>query len=131
MSVFNNIQNALNVQLNSLAGLPEIFWPNEQHEPTQGNNWVRPTLLPSRSDLFTINNENLHQGIYQIDVYVELKTGTAELLLLADAIRDGFNRESLTSSGTVIHIQQISISPAQRVESWWHCYVEVNYLCVA
>lgn len=131
MSVFNNIQNALNTQLASLSGLPVIYYPNMQNEPIQGTPYIRPTLLPARSELLTLNNEDMHQGLYQIDIYTQLKKGTAPILLLADIIRDGFRRQSLTSSGTVVHIQNISISPTQRVESWWHCYVEVNYLCVA
>ena len=131
MSVFNDINNALNTKLNGISGLPTIFWPNDQKEPTTNTNWVRPSFLPTASALYTLNDEYLHQGLYQIDVYVKLKTGTSELLLLADAIRDGFNRQSITVNTTTTHIQQISISPPQRVESWWHCYVEVNYLCVA
>lgn len=131
MSTLNNIQNALNGQLNSLSGLPTIYWPNDKKEPAQGANWVAAHLLPARSELYTLNDGNMHTGIYQIDIYTSLKKGTSELALLADIVRDGFNRQSYTSSGTIVHSQSISISQAQRVESWWHCYVEVNYLCVA
>jgi hypothetical protein len=131
MSVFNNIQNALNAKLASLSGLPAIFYQNIQNEPAQGTSYIRPTLLPARSTLLTLNNEDMHQGLYQIDIYTQLKKGTAPILLLADIIRDGFKRQSLVSSSTVVHVQNISISPIQRIESWCHCYVEVNYLCVA
>jgi len=131
MSTFNNIQNALNAKLASLSGLPTIFYQNTQNTPAQGVSYLRPTLLPARSTLLTLNDEDMHQGLYQIDIYTQLKKGTAPILLLADIIRDGFRRQSLVSSGTIVHIQNISISPVQQIESWCHCYVEVNYLCVA
>ncbi len=131
MSVFNDIQNILNTKLNTLGSLPTIYWPNDQNQPTQNISWLRPTLLPAASELYTLNNENYHQGIYQIDIFVPLKAGTSVALLIADTIRAGFNRQSLTANGTIVHVQRISISQSQREESWWHCYVEVNYLCVA
>lgn len=130
MSLINNIQNALNTQLASISGLPVIYYPNVEKEPAQGTSFLRPTLLPANSTLFTLNNENEHKGIYQVDIFTQLKKGTAPILLIADAIRDNFNaHKSITSGSDVIHIQQISMSQAQRVESWWMCYVQINYLC--
>lgn len=131
MGVFNNIQNALHNRLSTVTGLPTVFYPNESKEPSHGTNYVKPTWLPARSQLYTLNNENYHQGIFQVDIYTQLKKGTAPLLLIADAIKEHFDNQSLTSSSTVVHIQEISISQARRVESWWNCYVEINYICVA
>lgn len=131
MSVFNNIQNALNTQLNSVGGLPTIYWPNTPNEPVQNTNFIRPTLLPATSQLYTLNEGDYHQGIYQVDVFVKLKQGTSEALLLADTIRDSFRRESLTSSGTIVHIQNISMSQAERIEGWWRVMVNISYLSVA
>ena len=131
MSTFNNIQNALSAKLATISGLPTIYYPNQEDLPAQGSNFIAPTLLPANSDLFTLNNENMHKGIYQIDIYTQREEGTSQALLLADLIRDGFKRQNLVSSGTYVHIQQISISPAKRVESWWYCHVDVNYICVA
>lgn len=131
MSVFNDIQNALNTKLNSLGGLPTIYWPNTQNEPAQNTNYIRSTLLPANSTLYTLNEGDYNSGIYQVDIFVKLKNGTSEALLLADIIRDGFRRESLTSGNTIVHIQEISMSQAERVESFWRVYVEINYLSIA
>ena len=125
----NNIQNALNTQLATVSGLPAVAWPNTAYVPTNGTSYVRPTLLPARSDLYTLNNENRHQGIYQVDIFVAPEKGTATLWLLADAIRDNFNAVKSVVSTDTVHIQEISMSQAQRVESWWHCYVQINYIC--
>lgn len=130
MSLINNIQNALNTKLSSLSGSPSIAWPNTKFQPTNATSYLRPTLIPATSDLFTINNENRHKGIYQVDIFVQPEKGTSTLWLLADSIRDHFKGvTSLTSGGDIIHLQEISISQAQRVEGWWSCYVQVNYIC--
>lgn len=131
MGVFNNIQNALNTKLNSLSGLPTIYWPNTQNEPTQNTNWLRPTLLPASSRPETLTNGNYHSGIYQIDIFVSLKKGTSEALLIADIIREGFNRQRLANNGTIVNIVNVSISTARRDESWWNVFVEIGYVCVA
>lgn len=129
MSVFNNIQNALNVKLTSVIGLPDIYWQNTIKEPEQGTAWVRPTLLPADSSMYTLNDVNMHQGLYQVDIFTELKKGSAEVLLYADDIREAYNRQSLSSSGTIVFIQEISLSAPRRVEAWWNCYVSIKYLC--
>lgn len=129
MGAYNNIQNALNTRLSTVSGLPSVAWPNVQFNPVQATSYVRPTFLPANSDLFTIANENLLRGIYQIDIFAQVKKGTAGLILYADAIRDHFNGQmSLTSSGTTTHIQEISMTPPRRVESWWSCSIEINWI---
>lgn len=130
MSLINNIQNALNEELSGISGLPTIYYPNTEKIPTQGVNWVRPTLLPANSETYTLNNQNKHQGIYQVDIFTALNQGTSALWLLADNVRDTFNTmSSIISNKDTIHIQAISISKAQRIESWWSCYVQINYIC--
>lgn len=131
MGVFNDVQNALNARLNALSGLPTIAWPNDQKEPAQGTNYIRPTLLAVLDTLYTLNNEDFYRGIYQIDIFTKLKNGSAEALLLADVIREGFRRQSLTSNSTIVHTQEISTSQAERVEGFWRVMVDVNYICVA
>ena len=132
MGVFNDIQNALNQKLQSLSGsLPLILWPNSQKEPLKGVDYLRPTLLPASSENYTLNNGNYHQGIYQIDIFVDLNKGTSTALSIADQIRTLFLRQSIVKNTTIVHIQNISMSQAQRDEGWWHVFVEVNYLSVA
>jgi hypothetical protein len=131
MGVFNNIQNALNVKLNSLSGIPTIYWPNTQNEPTAGTNWLRPTLLPAASRPETLTNGNYHSGIYQVDIYTSLKKGTSEAFLIADTIREGFNRQRLANNGTIVNIVNVSVSTARRDEGWWNVFVEISYICVA
>jgi len=131
MGVFNNIQNALNAKLASIPAIPLVYYPNSSQEPQRGTNFVRPSLLPAASELYTINNENYHSGIYQVDIFVKLNNGTSQALLIADAIREAFNRQILNASGTRVFIQNISMSTAERDEAWWRVFLEINYICVA
>ena len=131
MGVFNDIQNALTNELAGISGLPTIYNENVEDTHVRGTSYLRPTNLPAKSELFTLNNESWHPGIYQVDIFTPIKKGTAPALLIADAIAEHFKRLSLTSGSTIVHVQEISISQARRVESWWNCYVEINYFCVA
>lgn len=129
MSLNNNIQNALTTCLSQVANLPPIAYANASYKPVEGQDYVRPTLIPAKSDMFALEFGR-HQGLYQIDLFTSLNKGTAPILLLADSIREKFlDNRKLTSDTDVVFIQEISISQAQRVEGWWHCYVEINYIC--
>ena len=129
MSLNNNIQNALATQLAAVPGIPSIAFPNTNYEPAAGTSFVRPSLMPSRSVLYTFT-QGKHEGMYQVDIFTSVKKGTAPLLLIADAIRDKFRSQNKLTSGTdLIFIQEVSVSQARRVESWWSCYVEINYFC--
>lgn len=131
MGVLNNIQNALNAQLAGISGVPLIYYSNDSREPIRGIPFLRPTLLPAASEVYTLTDGNYHSGIYQVDIFTKINNGTSEALLIADAIRNGFNRQTLNSSGTTVFIKNISMSQGQREEAWWHVYLEINYICVA
>ena len=129
MSLNNNIQNALTTQLSMVASIPNIAYANAGFEPVEGVDYIRPTLIPAKSELFSLEIGK-HSGIYQVDLFTAINKGTAPLLLLADSIRDEFiTNRVLVSDTDTIFIQEISISQAQRVEGWWNCYVEINYIC--
>ncbi len=129
-NLFNNIQNALNTALDNVAGLPEIAFSNVKYNPRQGVDYIRPSLLPAKGTITTLDHKSLHEGIYQIDIYTQLDKGTSPLLLIADAIRSNFIiNDTISSGGDNICVQEISISQAQRIESWWSCYVQLTYVC--
>lgn len=129
MSLNNNIQNALTTQLSGVSGLPEIAYANINFSSSQGTPFVKPSLIPARSKLYSLEEE-LHQGIYQVDIYTPIDKGTAPILLIADSIRDSFkNQNTLVSDTDTIYIQEISISKTQQMDGWWNCFVEINYIC--
>jgi len=129
MGLFNNIQNALTSRLTTVPGLPIIAHPNSNYKPEENTSYVRPTLLPAKSELYGLEFGR-HQGIYQVDIFTTIKKGTAPILLIADSVREHFLEQlELVSGSDTVFIQEISISPSQRVEGWWSCSVEINYIC--
>lgn len=128
--VFSNIESALNTRLSSVPGLPAVQWPNVKYQPKEGMTFVRPTLLPAASELYRVNDGSLHKGIYQVDVFVPLEKGTRVLNELLDSIEEYFRASrSLTSGTNTVFIQAIGRGLAQRQESWYVSFVEINYMC--
>lgn len=129
MSLNNNIQNALTAQLSAVPSIPNIAYANSGYTPEKGVDYVRPTLIPANSEMFSLE-VGKHSGIYQVDIFTSLNKGTAPLLVIADSIRDKFiSDRTLVSGSDTVFIQEISISQAQRIEGWWSCFVEINYIC--
>lgn len=129
MGINNNITNALNTELASINNLPMIYLPNNTKEPAQGVDYLRPTVLPARTNEFTLNDEHEWYGIYQIDVYTTIKKGSAPALLIADAISEHFDRFTVNRNNVQVTTQIATVSAARREDDRWHCYVEVPYWC--
>ena len=129
-NAFNNIQNALNNGLNSVSGLSNIIWPSMDYLPVSGVDFIRPTLMPAKSVLFDLAHRSEHKGIYQVDLFTSVNSGTATILQRADSIRNYFTSTvSFTSGGDTIYIQAISINTPKRADSWFMVSVQIDYLC--
>lgn len=130
-NIFYNIQKALDQRLNTVSGLPTVAWPNIKFRPVRGTAHVRPTLLPATSTKETYAGTDRNPGIYQVDIYRPLDEGPKAALELADDIREHFDDQILTESGQKVYIENISILPPTRQESWYVLSVEINYLSIA
>jgi hypothetical protein len=128
MSLFN-IELALQQALESVPFLVDIAWPNVKYEPTLNNPFVRPTLLPSKSEAYTLNDGNKHHGIYQVDIYVPNNKGIKTMYSIADDIKDYFtDNKRLTSDDTTVFITAVGIGKSERQDAWYTTYVEIQYL---
>ncbi len=134
MGIQNSIMNAFNEYIDGVQGgatIPPVYYPNVGKEPTNGQPYMRVTLLPGASELSTLNSISLYKGIYQIDIYTKLNQGTAPALSIGDELQSAFVGTSLSKDGYDIHVQNISPGRMERVESWWHYYIDINYICYA
>ena len=115
MSVYTNIQIALDTKLNTISGSPSIAWPNTEFTPTHGTLYLEPIILPIVSSLETLNDYQRYSGIYQINVSVPLEKGTATVNLWTDRIVDLFigDRRLVSGADTVL-IQNTDRGPTQR-----------------
>ncbi len=129
MGVFTNIEVALHTRLATLSGSPTIWWPNAAYTPVENSVFLRPTLLPAETKLNTIAGMEEHKGIYQIDVFVPLEKGVSALNTLLDSIESLFKANKTLTATDVVWVQAVGRGRAQRQESWFVGFVEVNYLC--
>jgi len=133
MSVYTNLQIALDTQLNTITGSPAIAWPNTEFTPSHGTLYLEPMLLPITSNLETLNGYHRYEGIYQINVSVPLEKGTATLNLWLDRIHDLFLSEKrLSAGGDTVFIQAIERGPTQRDTDngmeYYRSNVDINFI---
>lgn len=126
-SIVNEIQNALETRLSTLAGLPSVAWPNQDFTPVSGTSWLRPTLLPAETVAATMDGD-LQTGIFQVDVFVPSGTGRSAGDTLVDAIGDHFAPMlELTSGATTVRIISFSTIAARSESDWYHIPLEIRY----
>jgi Bacteriophage related domain of unknown function len=130
MGVFSNIQRGLDTKLATLSGLPAVAWPNVKYTPTLGTTFLRPTVLPSSSDLVTLTDHRVNPGIYQVDIFCEAEKGLNAALTLADNIKTLFETSRrITSGSDTIFIKNVSVGRAERQDAWIRLFIEINYEC--
>ncbi len=129
MGVFTNIEAALHTRLATLSGSPAVQWPNVHYQPIENTTFLRPTVLPASTTLESFDGAEIHKGIYQIDVFVPTEKGVSALNTLLDSIADLFTSNKVLTATDVVWVQAVGRGRAQRQESWYVGFVEVNYLC--
>jgi predicted AlkP superfamily phosphohydrolase/phosphomutase len=130
MGVITNIQLALETPLRSLqSNVLDIAFPNIKFTSTINKAFLRPTLIPATTDLYTLNGQHRYSGIYQIDIIVPLNRGLHQLNDIADTVLELYSlQSSLIANSTIVHIQNISPLPTQRDESYFQGGVQINFL---
>lgn len=128
MSVFTNIQVALDTRLAAGSfGIP-IVYENVPYSPVAGTSWLRATTLFADAEVVTVSRKERFRGIYQVDVFVELEKGSGDLNTLLDAVRDHFKASlNLTAGSDQIIIRNIGRTAATRDRAWYQGSVEVNF----
>ena len=133
MSVYTNIQTALDTQLNTITGSPDIAWPNTEFTPSHGTLYLEPILLPIVGRLATLGDYQLFTGIYQVNVSVPVEKGTSVLNLWVDRVHDLFiSNRTLTGGADTVMILNIDRGPTQRdtdddVE-YYKTNIDINYI---
>lgn len=132
MSIFTNIQAALESKLNELSGSPSFAWPNVKFTPSESTTWIRPFILidPSTPTSLDRNLSYTYTGTMQVDIFTPLEKGTATANSWADAVIDLFHGEKeLFNGGDRIFIQGISRRSSERDKQWFRTIVEIEFFC--
>ena len=131
MSVFFDIQAALDSHLNNMPTLPPVAWENAGYEPTIGTLFIRPTILPADTVGATLGatgtDENF--GVYQIDVFAEAGKAKNEAVLMADRIADHFKPVTeLLYNDRLIRCVTASRAASQIIDGWYQIPIDITYL---
>ena len=132
MSVFLDISAALDGNLNSMAGKPDIAWENVKYTPAVGTIYVRPTLIPGDTTQASLGTSGTDEsiGIYQVDVFTEAGQGKNEAVVMADKIANRFKRGTvMTYNG--VNVRVISVSRQvgfNDAGGYYMIPVEINYI---
>ena len=132
MTIFRDIDAALDGRLGSMAGLPPVAWENKSYTPAMGTLYLRPTSLPgtnTQSSLGTNGQDNAI-GIYQVDVMAKPGTGKKASTMMADNIADHFKRGTkLTYNGCSVRIKGASRKAGRKTgDGWYMVPVEIEYI---
>jgi len=111
-SIYDDIRAALEVTLTGITDLPEIAWENLSYEPTTGQSFVKPRLIPTVREpaVRGLNPQQYYQGIFRVDCFVPEGLGPSAADDLADKIIDAFEATTDVTNGSTI----ISIRYAER-----------------
>ena len=107
-SIYDDIRAALETNLASVSGIPDIGWENVQFSPTTGTPYIKARLIPTRREpaVRGINPQMFYQGVYRIECYVPEDQGPSAGDELADKIIDAFEAATDVSySGTIVSIR--------------------------
>lgn len=129
MSFFQDTHAALDTRLAALSGGTAIAYENTSYVPVRGTPYLRPTLLMAPSLLMDLDDLQMNEGIYQIDLFYPLDDGMGTLLAKADQIYDHFKSTlKLTSNSVNVYIKQVSRLPnSENTDAWLMASIEINF----
>ncbi len=126
---YRNISAALSSALNTLATTLaiDVAWENSAFEPTVGESYLRETLLPAETALYTFDSQTENVGIYQVDVFTPINDGKGAAIALADDIADAFENQTLIYGTTTVYTRSASRAVATRERNWHILPVSIAY----
>lgn len=140
MSVYADVQSALEQKLATLTDLPMIVNENDIGYKTQNDaynaqnqKYIRTTLIPARTDTLClgINGSNRFQGLFQIDIFVPSGNSIEETNYWVDEIIDLFKHTTIINNGTTIRIDNCSRLPGNPTTNLHNVGVVVEWYSIA
>lgn len=132
MTIFHDIDSALDGHLTDMPNLPPVAWENDEYTPALGTLYLRPTVLPGGTVQASLGDSGQDQqvGVYQVDVFAETNTGKFAALQMADLVADWFKRGTvLTYNDRKVRIRTTNRRAGQpTTEGWYMVIVEIYYI---
>jgi hypothetical protein len=132
MSIFADIDTALDTQLGALLPLPAIAWENKTYTPALGTLYLRPTSLPGEVVQASLgdNGQDQNVGVYQVDVFAKPNTGKKAAIVQADLVADHFKRGTLlTHNSRSVRIRSVRRKVGtNNSDGWFMITIEITYI---
>ena len=112
----------------------DVIFENDHYRPGDAP-WIEVDWQPGPKTAALDGSVIRESGGLRLMIHGEILDGAVTVNELADAIETRFppaSRFSETSDGTtwVVTVHSVGRGMARRLEAWWRCIVDVNYIAV-
>lgn len=132
MTVYTDIDSALDGHLADMPALPPVAWENLAYNPAIGTLYLRPVSLPGDTRQATLGAAGTDEtvGVYQIDVFAEAGQGKNAAIKMADSVADHFKRGTLlTYNDRDVRIRSTSRRNGLNTgDGWYMITIEIVYI---
>jgi hypothetical protein len=122
------IKTSIFTKLESLAGLPDIFYPNVG-KPLPSTDYIRPDVLPAATDAVGLASTDQENGIFQVSIFIVKGSGELVAPRVAQLLLDGFPR-NLALTGVRFN-KTGSVEPPVYEGKWQITPVSFTYINIA
>ncbi len=122
------IKTSIYDHLETIGGLPEIFYPNVG-EPIPATDYIRPDVLPATTDPVGIKTTDRESGIFQVSIFTVKGSGELVAARVAQLLLDGFPR-NLSLTGVRFNVTG-SVEPPEYEGKWQITPVSFSYINIS
>jgi hypothetical protein len=129
MADLYSIEKLMDAKLNSMVGKPPIAWNNAKFTPDASKAFLRPRYFTQTHDdnVVVPNGFIRNDGIYQVDVFVPIDTGVAQMRTITKLVSDTFLRKMELTDGVItVLIRKVRAIHASQVDNWLVQPIEIH-----
>lgn len=99
---YTTIQTTLDAVVAAISGIPAITTENNLTKVVAGKPFSRTTLIPARPNVLTVGTSGRDEliGIFQIDLFYPIASGSSAASAMADAVVAAFPRTYDVAAGS-------------------------------
>ena len=124
MADWSSINNAFTNRLSTNWSTTDVAWDNVPYESTEGQEWVRAVLLPVTTENAAMGTAKKHYGIFWLQVFTPLNSGTGRGYELAEMLDGIFGNSNFDD--VVCYASEITRT-GDDGNGWYQTDVKVNF----
>lgn len=135
MSIFAEINEALETRLGSMSNVPDIAWPNITYSPEPDVMYLRPNNLPIDPVKIGVSDVDSFRrdGLYQIDVFSPKNAGAGAANSMAGSVYAHFpvGLELFTTTDSYkIRVEQVAVEVGELVGAHYVVPMLIRYSAI-